>query len=128
MADLSEGARHVRTTMLVFSFIPLLVSAAFADTIILEAEDYVASYNAGGDPIYVTYCSGASGYYAVDGFDTAGDFIELRVVLDMAAEYDDTLRSAGELFEFSQIRAKFRREGHATFAYSSYMTYGYGLG
>lgn len=118
----------MRTTVLIFSFTALLVSAAFADTIILEAEDYVASYNAGGDPIYVTYCSGASGGYAVDGYDTAGDYIELRVVLDMAAEYDDTLRSAGLLYEFSQHRTRFRREGSATFAYSSYMTYGYGLG
>ena len=118
----------MRTAMLVLLSGALITSPAFADTIVLEAENYVASYNAGGYPIYVTYCSGASGGYAVDGYDTVGDWIELKVVLDLAGAYDDTLRSAGELYVFSQHRARFRRPSGPNFATSNYVTYGYGIG
>lgn len=118
----------MRTAILVVSFIALLACAASASPIILEAEDYVASFNAGGDPIHIVFCSGASGGLAVEGYDSAGDFIELRVVLDMAGAYDDTLRSGGELFEFSQHRVSYRRAGGGTFAYSDFVTYGYGIG
>jgi len=118
----------VRTAILVPALVALAAFAATAEPIIIEAEDYVASFNVGGDPIYVTACSGASGGFAVEGYDTIGDFIELRVVLPMVGEYDDTLRSAGELYEFSEHIATFRYEGGGTFAHSYYTTMGYGIG
>ena len=37
----------------------LTAAAAHSAPIILEAEDYVGSFNVGGDPITVTACSGA---------------------------------------------------------------------
>jgi hypothetical protein len=128
MGDFERGQYIVRTAMLVLSFIALMAAQTLADTIILEAEDYVAYFNAGGEPIYTVFCSGASGGLAVEGYDTVGDFIELRVILDMAGSYDDTLRSGGELFEFSQHRVSYRRLGGPTLAYSNFTTYGYGIG
>lgn len=118
----------MRTAMLVIFTIALAASAAHAAPIILEAEDYVSAWNMGGDPIYITLCSGASGGYAVEGYDYIGDFIELRVVLPRAGQYDDILRSGGELYEFSEHFARFRRENGGTITFTTYSTMGMGIG
>jgi hypothetical protein len=118
----------VRTAMVAVFMAALAAAAAHATPIILEAEDYVGSWNMGGDPIYVTLCSGASGGYAVEGYDYIGDFIEFRVVITQAGEYDDILRSGGELYEFSEHFARFRRENGGTFTYATFSTMGMGIG
>ena len=66
-----------------------------AHEITLEAEDYVNSFDAGGTAIYNTACSGASGGYAVEGFDWPGDWIEVVLTIPELGAYADTLRSAG---------------------------------
>jgi hypothetical protein len=128
IGDSERGQLLVRTPLLVLSFIALLAATGAATPIILEAENYVGAYNVGGEPIHVVYCSSASGGMAVEGYDTVGDFIELRIILDMAGAYDDTLCSAGELYQFSQHRVTYRREYGGILAYSDFMTYGYGIG
>ncbi len=114
--------------MLVLSIMALTASAAYAVPIILEAEDYVGSFNVGGNPIYVTTCSGASGGLAVEGYDYIGDYIELRVEIPQAGDYDDILRSGGELYVFSEHFATYRIDGGSTFAFATFSTMGLGIG
>jgi hypothetical protein len=69
--------------------------AATLTAIQFEAEDFVTSWNAGGDPIRVVSCSGARGYLAVDGVDFAGDYVEWDVHLPAEYTFRDSLRTAG---------------------------------
>lgn len=78
--------------------------AAQAGAITVEAENFVASYNAGGEDIYWLGCSGASGGRAVEGVDTAGDWIEIAVDVPETYVYTDTLRSAGNSGEESYFQ------------------------
>jgi hypothetical protein len=73
----------------------LLPALIYAHDITVEAESYTNSFNAGGTAIYSTACSGASGGYAVEGFDAPGDWIEVTLTTPELAAYGDTLRSAG---------------------------------
>jgi hypothetical protein len=82
-----------------FVLVPALLLAASAASLALtiEAESLVGSFNAGGDDIYTIACSGASGGMAVEGVDTAGDWIEIMVTIPDTYVYVDSLRSAGLL-------------------------------
>lgn len=73
----------------------LLPACIYAHEITIEAESYTNSFNTGGTAIYVTACSGASGGYAVEGFDAPGEWIEITLTTPELAAYGDTLRSAG---------------------------------
>jgi hypothetical protein len=127
-SDSPKGAKSVRTAIVIPFVLALAAAAAWADPLILEAEDFVASFNAGGAPIYVTYCSGASGGYAVEGYDYPGDFIELRADICQAGDYEDILRSGGELYEWSEHFVRYRVEGGSTIAFATFATYGMGIG
>ena len=83
----------------------LLCAAAGAQSILLEAEDYIASHNEGGSTIYPTQCGGASNGRAVEGFDYPGDWIELTLDLSENGAFEDSLRSGGLLLEESDIRS-----------------------
>ena len=121
--------KTVRTAPLIFVIILALTApAGLSAPIILEAEDYVGSFNVGGDPITVTACSGASGGYAVEGYDTVGDRIDLRVVITQSGDYDDVLRSGGELYVSSSHFLTIRIEGGSTIGFSTYNTFGWGIG
>jgi hypothetical protein len=73
----------------------LLPAGVYAHEIVIEAESYVSSFDAGGTAIYSTLCSGASGGYAVEGFDFPGDWIEIVLTTPHLGAFADTLRSAG---------------------------------
>jgi hypothetical protein len=128
ICDSQKGAISVRTALFFLSILGLTAAAANATPIILEAEDYVGSFNLGGDYIYITSCSGASGGYAVEGYDYPGDYIELEVDITQAGQYEDILRSGGELFEYSEHFATFRIKGGSTFSFADYSTMGLGIG
>ena len=81
----------------------LLVWASAAPAIVVEAESFVGSYNVGGDPIAVVDCSGASGGKAVEGFDTAGEWIEVILNVPEPYAYVDSVRSAGYLQEETDL-------------------------
>jgi len=72
----------------------LLPACLYAHDITLEAEDYTYWHNEGNTTIYETPCSGASGGYAMEGFDYVGDWIEYELTVFVAGAYADTLRSA----------------------------------
>ncbi|MFZ1947096.1 MAG: hypothetical protein WAW06_06085 [bacterium] len=78
--------------------------ATSAQAVTAEAENFIASYNAGGEEIYWLGCSGASGGRAVEGVDTAGDWIEIAVDVPTTYGYADTLRSAGNTLEESYFQ------------------------
>jgi hypothetical protein len=104
-----------------------LATAARAVTV--EAENFIASYNAGGEEIYWLSCSGASGGRAVEGVDTAGDWIEIAVDIPETYGYADTLRSAGNTLEESNFQVTIPGAcpggGDAS---STYHTVGMGIG
>jgi hypothetical protein len=124
----TKGARNLKTAMLFITLLATTALPAAGSPIILEAEDYIGSFNVGGEPFYVTFCSGASGGLAVEGYDYPGDYIDFMVVLPQAGTYNDTLRSGGLLYEFSSHFATFRRPNSGTLAYSQYHTMGMGIG
>jgi hypothetical protein len=107
----------------------LLVSASGAQAIVVEAESYVASYNAGGDPIYVVSCTAASGGLAVEGFDMPGDWIEVVLNVPEIYGYADSLRSAGDTNVQSDIRTTvFGADPDGGDVLSYYHTIGQGIG
>lgn len=75
----------------------LLPACTYAHQITVEAETYTASFNTGGEAIYITECPAASGGYAVEGFDSPGEWIEVSLTISVLGAYTDTLRSASEL-------------------------------
>lgn len=118
----------MKAALLVSAFLALAASWAGAAPLVLEAEDYIASYDAGGVSIHVTSCSGASGGLAVEGYDHIGDWIELRVTLPESGAYADMFRSAGDDLVYSDHTATIRVEGGNTVASSTYQTMGMGVG
>ena len=118
----------LKAVLLFVAALALVTMPAASLPIFLEAEDYIASYNAGGVSIYVTSCSGASGGLAVEGYDYPGDWIEMRVVLPEGGAYEDWFRSAGEDLAASDHVVTIRVEGAEDVATSGYHTVGMGVG
>jgi hypothetical protein len=73
------------------------VQTAFSQTMRLEAENYIDSYNIDGADIYIRGCSAASEGLAVDGLDREGEWIQLALVLTEGFCFVDSVRSAGSL-------------------------------
>jgi hypothetical protein len=78
-----------------------LSSSAVAQSIIIEAESFVASHDEGGTAIYITSCGAASGGKAVEGYDYVGDWIEVVLNVGSAGSFTDSLQSAGLYLEES---------------------------
>ena len=107
----------------------LLLASSQAHALLIEAETFVASYNAGGDPIVVVSCSAASGGYAVEGFDSPGDWIELVLNVPATYGYADSLRSAGNFGYESDLRTTiFGADPDGGDVVSAYHTVGAGIG
>ena len=97
--------------------------------VLVEAENFVNSYNAGGDEIIVVTCSAASGGFAVEGFDAPGDWIEIGVTVPETYLYVDSLRSAGDLDVQSGIGLTvFGASPGGSDVTSGYRTVGLGIG
>jgi hypothetical protein len=92
-------------TPVVIGIIMLISSSASAQSIIVEAENYLTYYNAGGTTIYVTSCSAASGGLAIEGFDWTGDWIEYAVNIPVAGAYADSVRAAGLIAVESEFQS-----------------------
>jgi hypothetical protein len=106
-----------------------LFAISGAHGLVIEAESFVASYDAGGTSIYITACSGASGGRAVDGFDYPGDWIEVILDAAGAGSYADSLRSAGESGVESDLMSTVVNGGPGGVdLISTYHTTGMGIG
>lgn len=128
LVTFEKEAEPMKTTLLAISMLALLGTQALAVPVILEAEDYVASYDAGGVAIHVTACGGASGGLAVEGYDYPGDWIELKVSILETGAYSDMFRSASDDMVYGDHLASIRVEGGNPFATSTYQTLGMGVG
>lgn len=106
----------------------ILVFPITIHALTIEAENFISSHDEGGTQIYVVACSGASGGYAVEGFDYVGDWIELAFSTSGSATYVDSLRSAGLLGAQSDIRATYLGAGPGgTDLTSTFHTVGKGI-
>ena len=114
--------------LLVLAVICLSFGLASAQDILLEAEDFTASYNEGGNPILRVSCSGASGGLALEGLDYPGDWIELSLTI-WNGSFTDTIRSAGLLDSASVLRSTiFGADPFGNDLTSVFPTYGLGIG
>jgi hypothetical protein len=86
----------MKAALLTFTAALLVATTASAYTVILQASDYIASYNAGGADFYTTPCGGATNGLGVEGYDHPGDWIELKLVIGSAGAYYDSLRTAAD--------------------------------
>ena len=74
----------------------LTATTASANTVVIQASDYIASYNAGGADFYTTPCGGATNGLGVEGYDYAGDWIERKLAIGSEGTYRDSQRTAAE--------------------------------
>jgi len=84
-------------TTIGIAFSLTVVQAASSETLRLEAENYIDSYNISGGDVYIRACSAASEGYAVDGLDREGEWIQLALELSEGFCFVDSVRSAGSL-------------------------------
>jgi hypothetical protein len=119
----------MKVPLLALAVLAVGVSTASAYTIILHAPDYIASHNEGGADFYITPCGGASNGLAVEGYDYAGDWIELKLVLSQASTYWDSLRSAADDGALGSHKLTiFGPGGEPVGEPSTYQTEGLGIG
>ena len=115
--------------LLALIFVALLSFSAGAESIWVEAEDYIGSHDEGGLAIYVTDCISASGGLAVEGFDFPGDWIELKLDIRENGSFVDSVRSGGLRLVESDIRSTIYGAGAAgEDVVSPFHTIGYGVG
>lgn len=107
----------------------LAASTASAYSVVLQASDYIASYNAGGADFYVTPCGGATNGLGVEGYDYPGDWIELKLVISTTGAYSDSLRTAADdAGEGDHLMTVFAPGGVPVGTPSPYYTVGLGIG
>ncbi len=98
----------VRTVTLVVGALLVLAFAAASapgrTTIQAECEGYVDSYNIGGLRIHKAFCSGASEFYAADGVDVIGEWIEVNIFAPATGYYEPTVGYQIEYEEMAVIR------------------------
>jgi hypothetical protein len=94
----------------------------------IEAESMIAAHNLGGAAIAVVSCSGASGAHAIQGLDSPGEWIEVRLELPTATAFLDSLRSAGLAGQVRHFAVQFLTGDDPTGAPGDTVTSGPGLG
>jgi hypothetical protein len=107
----------------------LAATTGSASTVVIQASDYIASYNAGGADFYTTPCGGATNGLGVEGYDYPGDWIELKMVIGKAGAYRDSLRTAADdESEGDHLVTVFAAGGVPVGAPSPHHTVGLGIG
>ena len=118
----------MKVAMLTVLAAVLAVSTASAYTVVLQATDYIASGNAGGADFYATPCGGATNGLGLEGYDYAGDWIELKLVLGQEGTYRDSLRTAADDMTIGNHIVTISGPGGETMGTSSYQSEGWGIG
>lgn len=118
----------MKIAMLTVLAVLVVSSAASAMTVVLQTSDYIASYNAGGTDFYTTPCGGATNGLGLEGYDYAGDWIELKLVLSEPGTYRDSLRTAADDMTVGNHIVTVMGPGSETMGTSSYQTEGLGIG
>ncbi len=126
--------RTIRTVVLVVgAFMTLMIAATSAlggTTIQAECEGYVDSYNIGGLRIHKAFCSEASEYYAADGVDVIGEWIEVSIFAPVTGYYEPTVGYQIEYEETAGIRLTVINEegGDVNLVSDFTLTEGWGFG
>ena len=108
--------------------IAVLAPTVDGQSVIVEAETFVAWHNEGGIAFDITACGSASGGYALEGLDYIGDWVEIVVDIPEMGAYADSLRSAGLTGVQSQLLATVFSAGpEGGNLTSDYHTTGYGI-
>ncbi len=80
-------------------------SAALAGvTVQAEGEQFVDSYNIGGLMISKEFCSAASEWYAADGLDVVGEWIEVEIAVPTTGYYAPRIGYQVEYEDTSAVR------------------------
>jgi hypothetical protein len=114
--------------MLAATVLLLWVTSASATTVVLQASDYTNSYNAGGTEFYTTPCGGATNGLGLEGYDYAGDYIDLELVVTQEGTYRDSLRTAADDMVIASHIVTLFGPGGETVGTSTYQTEGWGIG
>jgi hypothetical protein len=110
-------------------FLGLVLASPFPeDTIQIEAESYTDSLNLGGEAVHVVVCESASGGLAVQGVDTAGEWISFPLEVEEPIAFRDSLRSAGALGIVRTHVVEFRAAGSGVLIESDTLVTPPGLG
>jgi hypothetical protein len=134
---MGERMRHSGSlaviALLASATLALTAAGAFgASELRVEAESFepYGSYDIGGYPIEVAYCSYASGALAVDGLDVPGEWFKLKVTfdnggcyetrLDYQSDYGDVVDLAVRLLDYPSVGSELRAD--------YILTDGYGFG
>ena len=126
--------RTVRTVALVVgALLTLAIAAASAlggTTIQAECEAYVDYNNIGGLRIHKVFCSGASEFYAADGVDVIGEWIEVSIFAPATGYYEPTVGYQVEYEETAGIRMTVINEegGDVNLVSDFTLTEGWGFG
>lgn len=118
--------RMAVTALLLGVMLPAVPASAY--TVVLQASDYIASFNAGGADYYTTPCGGATNGIGLEGYDAPGDWIELKLVISQESSYRDSLRTAADDLTQGDHRVTVFGPGGETVGTSSYLTQGLGIG
>ncbi|MBN2564781.1 MAG: hypothetical protein JXB46_03640 [Candidatus Eisenbacteria bacterium] len=104
------------------SIVLMAAVATGASELRVEAESFepYGSYDIGGYPIEVAYCSYASGALAVDGLDVMSEWFKLKVTfeiggcyesrLDYQSDYGDTVDLAVRLLDYPAVGDELRAD------------------
>jgi hypothetical protein len=108
-ADDTGGKARMHSGRLALTPVVLLLllgaSAALAGvTVQAEAEQFIDSYNIGGLELSKEFCSAASEYYAVDGLDVVGEWIEMEIAVPTTGNYQPRLGYQVEYEDSSAVR------------------------
>ena len=90
--DARTGRVVLAALTAIMMVLPAGASWAAAD-VVVECEDFETydSYDLGGMPIVSLFCTGASGYLAVNGLDTPGEWILVSASIPVAGCYESLL-------------------------------------
>jgi len=92
----------------------LLGTTAFAGvTVQAECEEFVDSYNIGGLEIMKSFCSGASEYYAIDGLDVTGEWIQVDIAVPLTGYYQPLVGYQVEYEDSAAVRLTVLDDGPA---------------
>ncbi len=83
------------------------VNPPAGDTVRIEAESYTDAHDTAGARDSTLHCSGASGFLAVEGVDSDGDWIQMPFTLEDRTCFSDSLRGEGMFGDVRRFAVQF---------------------
>ncbi len=96
-----HGSARVVPLLLLLSLAPVAWAGV---TVQAEGEGYASAYNIGGMEISKVFCSAASEWYAADGLDEIGEWIEIEIAVPLTGYYQPLVGYQVEYQDSSAVR------------------------